>query len=73
MSERSGVLRRFVGRRRAADRTADLIGAAAETDVVLLAINRPVFMNLVKTNPDFGVSLLTAMAERVRNLAAGVN
>jgi CRP/FNR family transcriptional regulator, cyclic AMP receptor protein len=55
------------------DQSARAASAAAETDCVLLAINRPVCMNLVKTNPDFGVSLLTAVAERVRNLAAGVN
>lgn len=55
------------------DQAARAADAAAETDCVLLAINRPVFMSLVKTNPVFGVSLLTAVAERVRNLAAGVN
>jgi CRP-like cAMP-binding protein len=55
------------------DQTTRAANAAAETDCVLLAINRPVFMNLMKTNPDFGVSLLTAVAERVRNLAAGIN
>ena len=55
------------------DQAARAASAAAETDCVLLAINRPVFMNLIKTNPDFGVSLLTAVAERVRSLAAGVN
>jgi hypothetical protein len=32
-----------------------------------------VFLNHVKTDPAFGVSLLAAMAERVRNMAAGVN
>lgn len=47
--------------------------ASAETDCVLLAINRPVFLNLVKTHPEFGVSLLSATAERIRNLATGVN
>jgi CRP-like cAMP-binding protein len=55
------------------DQVARAASAAAESDCVLLAINRPVFINLVKTNPDFGVSLLSAVAERVRNLAAGVN
>jgi CRP/FNR family transcriptional regulator, cyclic AMP receptor protein len=45
-------------------RSAD---AAAETDCTLLAINRTVFLNLVKTS--FGVRLLTAIAERVRNTA----
>jgi CRP/FNR family transcriptional regulator, cyclic AMP receptor protein len=55
------------------DQTTRAANAAAETDCVLLAINRPVFMNLVKNNPGFGVSVLTAVAERVRALAAGVN
>jgi hypothetical protein len=32
-----------------------------------------VFINLLKSDPTFGVSLLTAVAERVRNLAAGIN
>ena len=55
------------------DQTTRAANAAAETDCVLLAINRPVFVNLMKTDPNFGVSLLSAVAERVRNLAAGVN
>jgi CRP/FNR family cyclic AMP-dependent transcriptional regulator len=53
------------------DQAARAANAAAETDCVLLGISRPMFTNLVKTNPDFGVSLLSAVAERVRNLAAG--
>jgi hypothetical protein len=40
---------------------------------VLLGINRNVFLNLIKSNPTFGSSLLTAVAERVRNTAAGLN
>jgi CRP-like cAMP-binding protein len=55
------------------DHSTRAANAAAEADCVLLAINRPMFMNLIKTDPDFGVSLLSAVAERVRNLAAGVN
>jgi CRP/FNR family transcriptional regulator, cyclic AMP receptor protein len=55
------------------DHATRAASAAAETDCVLLAINRPVFMSLVKSDPDFGVSVLSAVAERVRNLAAGVN
>lgn len=55
------------------DQTTRAANAAAETDCALLAINRPMFMNLVKTDPNFGVSLLAATAERVRSLAAGVN
>ena len=55
------------------DQVTRAANAAAETDCVLLAINRPVFMNLVKADPGFGVSLLTAVAERVRALAAAAN
>jgi CRP-like cAMP-binding protein len=55
------------------DQTTRAANAAAETDCVLLAINRPVFLNLMKTDPSFGVALLSAVAERVRSLAAGVN
>ena len=46
--------------------------AAAEADTILLGINRQVFLNLIKSDPTFGASLLTAVAERVRNTAAGV-
>jgi CRP-like cAMP-binding protein len=55
------------------DQSVRAASAAAETDCVLLAINRSVFMNLIKSDPTFGVSLLGAMAERLRNLAAGAN
>jgi CRP-like cAMP-binding protein len=55
------------------DQSPRAANAAAEMDCVLLGISRPVFLNLVKTEPAFGVSLLTAIAERVRNMAAGVN
>lgn len=43
--------------------------AMAETDATLLGINRTVFLNLVKANPDFGASLLQGVAERVRAMA----
>jgi CRP-like cAMP-binding protein len=55
------------------DQSTRAANAAAETDCALLAINRTVFLNLLKSDPTFGVSLLTAVAERVRNLAAGVH
>lgn len=55
------------------DQAARAANAAAEADCVLLAINRTVFMNLVKSDPTFGVSLLAATAERLRSLAAGFN
>ena len=55
------------------DQSPRAANAAAETDCVLLGINRNVFLNLIKSNPTFGSSLLTAVAERVRNTAAGLN
>ena len=55
------------------DQSPRAANASAETDCVLLGINRNVFLNLIKSNPTFGSSLLTAVAERVRNTAAGLN
>jgi CRP-like cAMP-binding protein len=44
--------------------------AMAEIDSVLLTLNRGVFLQLVKTQPEFGVALLAAAAERVRFMAS---
>ena len=38
--------------------------------ISLLAINRHTFLQLVKTQPEFGVALLSAAAERVRFMAS---
>jgi CRP-like cAMP-binding protein len=54
------------------DQATRAASATAETDCAMLAINRPVFVNLMKADPGFGISLLAAVAERVRNLAAGI-
>jgi len=54
------------------DQSPRSANAVAETDCQLLAINRAVFLNLVKSDPTFGIALLGAMAERVRNTAAGI-
>jgi len=54
------------------DQSVRAASAAAETDVTLVAINRTVFVNLVKANPEFGAALLGAVAERVRFVAARV-
>jgi len=51
------------------DQAARTASASAETDCALLAINRTVFMNLVKANPEFGAALLGAVAKRVRSIA----
>ena len=53
------------------DQSPRSANAAAEADCALLAINRAVFLSLVKSDPTFGISLLSSMAERVRNTAAG--
>jgi CRP-like cAMP-binding protein len=44
--------------------------ALAEVESVLLTLNRGVFLQLVKTQPEFGVALLAAAAERVRFMAS---
>ena len=44
--------------------------AMAEVDSLLLTLNRGVFLQLVKTQPEFGVALLAAAAERVRFMAS---
>ena len=44
--------------------------AMAEIDSILLTLNRAVFLQLVKTQPEFGVALLSAAAERVRFMAS---
>jgi CRP/FNR family transcriptional regulator, cyclic AMP receptor protein len=55
------------------DQSPRSANAAAEADCALLAINRAVLLNLVKSDPTFGIALLGSMAERVRNTAAGIN
>jgi CRP/FNR family transcriptional regulator, cyclic AMP receptor protein len=55
------------------DQSPRAANAVAESDCALLAVNRNVFLNLVKTTPTFGISLLSAMAERLRNTAAALN
>jgi CRP/FNR family transcriptional regulator, cyclic AMP receptor protein len=55
------------------DQSTRAANATAETDCTLLAINRIVLLNLVRADPTFAVSLLSAVAERVRNMAASFN
>jgi CRP-like cAMP-binding protein len=54
------------------DQSPRSANAVAETDCQLLALNRNVFLSLVKSDPTFGIALLGSMAERVRNTAAGL-
>jgi CRP-like cAMP-binding protein len=44
--------------------------ARAKTDCVLLAINRAVFLELVRANPKFAISLLSAVGNRTRYIAS---
>ncbi|MEW6689764.1 MAG: cyclic nucleotide-binding domain-containing protein [Pseudomonadota bacterium] len=44
--------------------------AVAESDCTLLAINRPTFLQLVKTSPAFGAALLAGLANRAAEMAA---
>ena len=55
------------------DQSTRAADATAETDCTLLAINRIVLLNLIRADPTFAVSLLSAVAERVRNMAASFN
>ena len=55
------------------DQSPRAANAAAETDCALLAMNRNVFLNLVKSEPAFGIALLSAVAERLRNTAAALD
>jgi CRP/FNR family transcriptional regulator, cyclic AMP receptor protein len=54
------------------DQSPRAADAAAETDCALLAMNRNVFLNLVKSEPAFGIALLSAVAERLRNTEAAL-
>lgn len=52
------------------DQSPRAASAIAETDCTLLAINRPTFLQLVKTSPAFGASLLAGLADRAKDMAA---
>jgi CRP/FNR family transcriptional regulator, cyclic AMP receptor protein len=47
-----------------------LASAIAKTDCMLLAINRNIFLDLVRTNPKFAISLLGAVGNRARFMAS---
>ncbi|HZW74254.1 MAG TPA: cyclic nucleotide-binding domain-containing protein, partial [Caldimonas sp.] len=46
------------------DREPRLASAAAETECVLLAMSRHMFLHLVKTSPKFGAAMLKSVGER---------
>lgn len=52
------------------DQSPRAASAVAETDCSLLPINRADFVGLVKSNPAFAVSLLKAVAERLRYMTS---
>jgi len=52
------------------DQSPRAASATAETDCSLLTINRKDFLALVKTRPEFGVTLLKSVAERMRHLTS---
>ena len=49
-----------------------LASAVADSDCSLLAINRNAFLSLVKTKPQFGMSLLSAIGERARTTTSRI-
>lgn len=51
-------------------RAERLASATASTDCELLAINRSVFLDLVKSNPGFALALLGAVGNRARFMAS---
>lgn len=54
------------------DRAARAATAVAEVDSRLIGIGRNAFLDLLRTNPAFGASLLKSIAERMQHLAAQV-
>jgi CRP-like cAMP-binding protein len=52
------------------DRAARAATATADVDSRLIGIGRNAFLDLVRSNPAFGASLLKSIAERMQHLAA---
>ena len=52
------------------DQSPRAASATAQSDCDLLSINRNDFLNLVKSNPVFAVSLLVALADRLRYMTS---
>jgi CRP/FNR family transcriptional regulator, cyclic AMP receptor protein len=48
-----------------------IASAVAETDCVLLPVNRHDLLDLTKSRPEIGISLLKAIAERLRHMDTG--
>lgn len=46
--------------------------AIAETNCEVLAVNRATFLDLVRSNPDFGLAILSTIGERLRSVASSL-
>jgi CRP-like cAMP-binding protein len=57
-----------VGEMALIDQSPRVATASAETDCTLLSINRKDFLLFIKTKPDFSMSLLKSLAERLRHM-----
>lgn len=53
------------------DQSTRVASAVADTDCVLLPVNRNDFLDLIKGKPEIGMSLLRAIAERLRYMDSG--
>ena len=53
------------------DQSTRAANAVAETDCVLLPVNRNDFLDLIRSRPEIGMSLLRAIAERLRYMDSG--
>jgi len=53
------------------DQSTRVASAVADTDCVLLPVNRNDFLDLIKSKPEIGMSLLRAIAERLRYMDSG--
>lgn len=60
----------MIGEMAIIERTTRLASVVAETDCALLPINRNAFIELMKENPEFCVTLLSAVAERALHIAS---
>jgi CRP-like cAMP-binding protein len=57
-----------VGEMALIDQSPRVATATAETACTLLSINRKDFLLFIKTKPDFSMSLLKSLAERLRHM-----
>ena len=53
------------------DRGERMASAIADNDCAVLAVNRNTFLDMVRSNPDFGYAILSTIGERLRIVASG--